>query len=416
MMPVLIESSRCRPERRLRAKPCCSTWSTDSRAPRRKRTTRAQDRRAVRESSGEPARAADEAVFVPRAATASWDGRSRSSGRRSGTAPSRRSWLRRRRNRKARAPRGSERSPGLERYEPRDVPLRRHRTLSRTVGGTGAQETCQTVRGSGARRAPSPPRAPVDPRKSRVGSPASNARASPSRAISDDRALGIAPRSRSLVGQRRFTVPPKAISPASKVPSTARGRSDRDPRERTRPSICFGRSGRLTRPPGRRMGSPRIHEELRDAHEISVGRERVARLMPRAGVRGVHRHRLVKTTDRRKTAPCARSRGAIVRSGCAQSTQDRGHHAPSRVGWLRVPGGGPGYRESQGRGLVAEEPPPRRAGGPSARPGDRPASPGRGQDSSLGSRVNTSVASGSRCEEARVRSSMGSVRLAEARC
>lgn len=45
-------------------------------------------------------------------------------------------------------------------------------------------------------------------------------------------------------------------------------------------------------------GSPRIHAELADDHDTRVGRKRVARLMRRAGIVGVHRRKGVKTTRR----------------------------------------------------------------------------------------------------------------------
>lgn len=52
-------------------------------------------------------------------------------------------------------------------------------------------------------------------------------------------------------------------------------------------------------------GAPRIHAELTQEHAIHVGRKRVARLMRRAGLRGVSRRRFVRTTiaDRRARLP-----------------------------------------------------------------------------------------------------------------
>lgn len=43
-------------------------------------------------------------------------------------------------------------------------------------------------------------------------------------------------------------------------------------------------------------GAPKIHAELADDHDIRVGRKRVARLMRRAGIRGVSRGRKWRTT------------------------------------------------------------------------------------------------------------------------
>jgi transposase InsO family protein len=43
-------------------------------------------------------------------------------------------------------------------------------------------------------------------------------------------------------------------------------------------------------------GVPRIHAELALEHHIHIGRKRVARLMRLAGLRGISRRRLVRTT------------------------------------------------------------------------------------------------------------------------
>ena len=48
-------------------------------------------------------------------------------------------------------------------------------------------------------------------------------------------------------------------------------------------------------------GAPRIHAELRDTG-VGCGRKRVARLMRRAGLEGVHRRRFVRTTIRDRDA------------------------------------------------------------------------------------------------------------------
>lgn len=53
-------------------------------------------------------------------------------------------------------------------------------------------------------------------------------------------------------------------------------------------------------------GSPRIHAELADVHNIRIGRKRVARLMAAAGIQGVSRRKWVRTTikdERARPAP-----------------------------------------------------------------------------------------------------------------
>jgi putative transposase len=49
-------------------------------------------------------------------------------------------------------------------------------------------------------------------------------------------------------------------------------------------------------------GAPRVHAELRLAHGIRCGQKRVARLMPAAGICGVHRRKRVRTTRRDESA------------------------------------------------------------------------------------------------------------------
>lgn len=49
-------------------------------------------------------------------------------------------------------------------------------------------------------------------------------------------------------------------------------------------------------------GAPRIAAELRDDYRIFCSKKRVARLMVKAGIQGVHRRRRVKTTRPEKTA------------------------------------------------------------------------------------------------------------------
>jgi transposase InsO family protein len=48
----------------------------------------------------------------------------------------------------------------------------------------------------------------------------------------------------------------------------------------------------------RTYGSRRVHVELREAYGVCVGRKRVARLMQRAGLQGVHKRRFLCTTRR----------------------------------------------------------------------------------------------------------------------
>jgi putative transposase len=56
----------------------------------------------------------------------------------------------------------------------------------------------------------------------------------------------------------------------------------------------------------RKYGSPRIHRELRETHGLSIGRNRVIRLMRSQGIRGVSRHRRrISTTDSRHNFPIA---------------------------------------------------------------------------------------------------------------
>lgn len=49
-------------------------------------------------------------------------------------------------------------------------------------------------------------------------------------------------------------------------------------------------------------GAPRIHAELTLEHSIHIGRKRVARLMRVAGLRGISRRRVVRTTTPDKQA------------------------------------------------------------------------------------------------------------------
>jgi putative transposase len=67
-------------------------------------------------------------------------------------------------------------------------------------------------------------------------------------------------------------------------------------------------------------GAPRIHAELADAHSIRCGRKRVARLMRSAGLAGVCRRGVVRTT--RREEPAAASDDLVKRAFTA-SAPDR---------------------------------------------------------------------------------------------
>lgn len=73
-------------------------------------------------------------------------------------------------------------------------------------------------------------------------------------------------------------------------------------RERSQRSIDDERITKLIRSIHERSrgtyGAPRIHVELRETHEVHVGRKRVARLMREAGLRGACRRKYVTTTQR----------------------------------------------------------------------------------------------------------------------
>ena len=51
-------------------------------------------------------------------------------------------------------------------------------------------------------------------------------------------------------------------------------------------------------------GAPRVHAELA-AEGVQVGRKRVARLMRKANIEGVHRRRRISTTRRDPAKPAA---------------------------------------------------------------------------------------------------------------
>jgi putative transposase len=67
-------------------------------------------------------------------------------------------------------------------------------------------------------------------------------------------------------------------------------------------------------------GAPRVRAELAEAHRIRCGRKRVARLMRRAGLRGVCRRRVARTTRRGGAVDAAAD---LVRRDFAVSGTDR---------------------------------------------------------------------------------------------
>ena len=82
-------------------------------------------------------------------------------------------------------------------------------------------------------------------------------------------------------------------------------------------------------------GAPRVHAELR-AGGVRCGRKRIARLMRRAGLVGVHRRRLVRTTQRERGASPAPD---LVERRFARDAPDRLWVAditylPTRAGFL----------------------------------------------------------------------------------
>ncbi len=111
---------------------------------------------------------------------------------------------------------------------------------------------------------------------------------------------------------------------------------------------------------GETYGCPRIHAELRAAGE-RVSRKRAARLMRDLGIQGVTRRRF-KTATTRKDAKARPPPDLVNRNFSADGPDQsvgRRHHACAHLGWLAVPCGRAGCLE----------PPHRRAGGASFRPG-----------------------------------------------
>src|SRR5262249_9804233 len=83
-------------------------------------------------------------------------------------------------------------------------------------------------------------------------------------------------------------------------------------------------------------GAPRIHAELADADETRCGRKRVARLMRAAGLIGVCRRRVVRTTRRDETAPGSADLGhRAVPAPAPGPPLGPGHTHPPP--WQRVP-------------------------------------------------------------------------------
>jgi putative transposase len=79
-------------------------------------------------------------------------------------------------------------------------------------------------------------------------------------------------------------------------PESKRAREDR------RLAVLVRESHELSR---HNYGSPRIHEDLKQAKKIRISRKRVIRLMQTLGLKGKTRRRWVKTTDSRHDLPVA---------------------------------------------------------------------------------------------------------------
>jgi putative transposase len=92
---------------------------------------------------------------------------------------------------------------------------------------------------------------------------------------------------------------------------SARARADAALTERIRPVHAASRGP---------YGAPRVHAELADAHRIRCGRKRVARLMRAAGLVGICRRRVVRTTRRDEGAAVSDD---LVRRAFAVSDPDR---------------------------------------------------------------------------------------------
>ena len=86
----------------------------------------------------------------------------------------------------------------------------------------------------------------------------------------------------------------------------------------------------------RTYGAPRVHVELREAYGVRVGRKRVARLMRRAGLRGVQKRRFWCTTRSGKPkrwAPDLVERNFVADRPDALWVADV-TYVPTALGWL----------------------------------------------------------------------------------
>jgi putative transposase len=95
-------------------------------------------------------------------------------------------------------------------------------------------------------------------------------------------------------------------------------------------------------------GVPRVYRELQ-AQGIAVGRDRVARLMRAAGLRGITRRRFVTTTRRDERARPAPD--LVERHFRAERATGSGSHVHPDLGRLSLPGRGARRVEPQDRRL-----------------------------------------------------------------
>jgi transposase InsO family protein len=95
---------------------------------------------------------------------------------------------------------------------------------------------------------------------------------------------------------RHLGVSPSGFYAWRKRPESPRSWEDR------RLSVLVRESHELSR---QNYGSPRIHEDLKQAKKIQISRKRVIRLMQQLGLKGKTRRSWVKTTDSRHNLPVA---------------------------------------------------------------------------------------------------------------